>query len=146
LICLSIFGQTTGAVECIAYGLGRNSTLLKIDLSCCDLGDDGVTTLAQTLESRNTTLQKLSLGDNSITAAGVGVLLETMEQSSHHITDLDLQLNRIRDAGASLLARSFENKVLPNLSRISLCQCDIGDDWVHSAGVGSGAKYFVASS
>jgi hypothetical protein len=27
------FGKTTGAVECIADGLGSNSTLLKIDLS-----------------------------------------------------------------------------------------------------------------
>ena len=67
------FGKTTGAVECIADGLGSNSTLLKIDLSSCYLKYlkyDGVSTLAQTLGSRNKTLQKLILGSNSITSIG----------------------------------------------------------------------------
>ncbi len=62
------FRKTTGAVECIADGLGSNSTLLKIDLSSCYLKYDGVSTLAQTLGSRNKTLQKLILGSNSITS------------------------------------------------------------------------------
>jgi Ran GTPase-activating protein (RanGAP) involved in mRNA processing and transport len=35
------FGQTTGAVACIAEELGSNSTLLKIHLSCCDMRDGG---------------------------------------------------------------------------------------------------------
>jgi Leucine-rich repeat (LRR) protein len=122
------FGQTTGAVECIADGLGSNSTLVKIDLSFCDLRGDGVSSLAQKLSSRNTTLQKLSLCRNDITATGVGVLLETMEQSSLHITDLDLWRNPIEDEGAILLARSFGRNALPNLSRLSLFQCRICDD------------------
>jgi Ran GTPase-activating protein (RanGAP) involved in mRNA processing and transport len=122
------FGGTTGAVECIADGLGSNSTLLKIDLSGCALEDGGVSTLAQTLGSRNTTLQKLNLGNNTITSTGIGVLLEAMEQSSHHITDLDLQNNHIVNEGANLLARSLGNNALPNLTRLSLYNCDIGDD------------------
>jgi Ran GTPase-activating protein (RanGAP) involved in mRNA processing and transport len=117
------FGETTGAVECIADGLGSNSTLLKIDLAHCALGDVGVATLAQTLGSRNTMLQKLILSCNSITAAGVRVLVETMEQSSHHITDLDIQQNRIGNEGASLLARSLGNNAIPNLTRLSLTIC-----------------------
>jgi hypothetical protein len=55
------FGRTTGAVECIADGLGSNSTLLKINLSGCRLRDGGVSIMAQTLGSRNTTLQKVTL-------------------------------------------------------------------------------------
>jgi Ran GTPase-activating protein (RanGAP) involved in mRNA processing and transport len=92
-----------GAVECIADGLGSNSTLQKIDLSSCALGDDGVSILVQTLGCRNTTLQKLALAGNSITSAGIGMLLETMEQNCH-ITDLNLRHNRIGNEGASLLA------------------------------------------
>jgi Ran GTPase-activating protein (RanGAP) involved in mRNA processing and transport len=116
----NIFGQTTCAVECIADGLGSNSTLLKIDLSWCGLIDDSVSILAQTLGSRNTTLQTLTLGTNSITSTGLGLLLESMEQSSH-ITDLDLQCNdAIVNEGASLLARSLGNNALPNLTRLSL--------------------------
>jgi hypothetical protein len=122
------FGETTGAVECIADGLGSNSTLLKIDLTGCALGDDGVSILAQNLGSRNTTLQKLILENNSITSTGVGVFLEAMEQSSHHIMDLELQHNPIVNEGASLLARSLGNNALPNLTRLSLWDCDIGDD------------------
>jgi Ran GTPase-activating protein (RanGAP) involved in mRNA processing and transport len=132
------FGEMTGTVDCIADGLGRNSTLLKIDLSSCDLGDAGVSTLAQKLGSQNTTLQKFILGWNAITSTGIGVLVEMMEQSSHHITDLDLQHNQhnhsigsnhsIGYEGARLIARSLENKALSNLTRLSLSFCGIGDD------------------
>jgi Ran GTPase-activating protein (RanGAP) involved in mRNA processing and transport len=122
------FGRTTGAVECIADGLGSNSTLLKIDLSSWYLGDGGISILAQTLGSRNMTLQKLTLYNNSITSTGVGVLLETMEQNSHHITDLDLRYNPIGNEGASLLARALENNALPNLTCLNLSGCGIDDD------------------
>jgi Ran GTPase-activating protein (RanGAP) involved in mRNA processing and transport len=123
------FGRFAAAVERIADGLGSNSTLLKIDLSHCGLGDGGVSIIAQTLGSRNTTLQKLTLDNNSISSMGVGVLLDTMEQSCNHITDLELQSNNpIRNEGASLLARSLRNNTLPNLTRLSLYGCGIGDD------------------
>jgi Ran GTPase-activating protein (RanGAP) involved in mRNA processing and transport len=121
------FGQTTGVVECIADGLGSNSTLLKINLSRCGLGDDDCSVLAQTLGSRSTTLQKLTLEDNFITSTGVGLLFEAMEQNSH-ITDLELQRNPIRNEGAYLLARSLGNSALSNLTRLSLSECLIGDD------------------
>jgi Ran GTPase-activating protein (RanGAP) involved in mRNA processing and transport len=123
------FGETTGAVECIVDGLGSNSTLLKIDLSSCALGESGVSTLAQTLGSRNTTLQKLALENNFITSTGVGALLEMMEQSSNHITDLGLKYNHtIGNEGANLFARSLGNNALPNLTRLSLSRCGIKDD------------------
>jgi Ran GTPase-activating protein (RanGAP) involved in mRNA processing and transport len=124
----SNFGETTGAAECIADGLGSNSTLLKIDLSGCALGDGDVSTLAQRLVSQNTTLRKLTLSHNSITSTGVGVLLEAMEHSRHHITDLDLSRNPIRNEGTSLLARSLGNNALPNLTRLSLSDCEFDVD------------------
>jgi Ran GTPase-activating protein (RanGAP) involved in mRNA processing and transport len=117
------FGETTGAVDCIADGLGRNSTLQKIHLSDCALIDDGVSTLAQALGFRNATLQKLALVDDSITSTGIGVLVEMMEESSHHITDLDLSRNPIGNEGASLLARSLGNNALPSLTHLSLYDC-----------------------
>jgi Ran GTPase-activating protein (RanGAP) involved in mRNA processing and transport len=123
------FGRTAGAVACMADGLGSNSTLLKINLSCGYLGDGCVSTLAQTLGSRNTTLQKLALDYNSITSTGVRVLLETMEQSSH-ITDLDLHINTIGNEGASLLATSLGKNVMPNLTHLCLSYCDISDNGI----------------
>jgi Ran GTPase-activating protein (RanGAP) involved in mRNA processing and transport len=127
-ISFNRFGQTTGAFECIADGLGSNLSLQKINLSFCRLRDDGVSILAQTLGSRNTTLQKLALEYNSITSTGVGALLEMMEQNSHHITDLELDDNLIGNEGTSLLAGSLGNNALPNLTRLSLARCGIGDD------------------
>jgi hypothetical protein len=124
----STFGKTTGAIECITDGLGSNSTLMEIHLTLCALGDDGVSALERNLGSRNTTLEKLNLKYNRITSTGVGVLLETMEHSSQHITILDLENNHIGNEGASLLARALGNNALPNLRRLSLGYCDIGDD------------------
>jgi hypothetical protein len=122
------FGGRTGAVKCIAEGLGSNSTLLKIDISNCALRDGGVSTLVRNLGSRNTTLQKLTLKNNYITSTGIGVLFEAMEQKRNHITDLDLGYNSIRNEGASLLAMSLGNNSLPNLTRLCLSYCGIGDD------------------
>jgi hypothetical protein len=122
------FGLTVGAVECIADGLGSNSTLLKIDLSHCCLGDDSTSNLAQTLASRNSMLQQLTLGMNAIRCTSFNLLFETMEQSSCHITDLDLNGNPIRNEGAIRLARSLGNNALPNLTRLSLSNCCIDDD------------------
>jgi hypothetical protein len=125
------FGETTGAVECIADGLGSNSTLLKLDLSSCALSDGGVSIMAQSLGARKVRLEKLNLGENEtgIKSTGVGVLVETMEQSSHHITDLDLRCNpSIGDEGASILARSLGNDALPSLTHLSLYDCGVGDD------------------
>jgi Ran GTPase-activating protein (RanGAP) involved in mRNA processing and transport len=122
------FGQTTGAVECIADGLVSSSTLLKLNLSSCALSDGGVSTLSQSLSSRNTTLKKLTLDYNSITSTGVGALLNMMEQDSHHITDLELNNNPMGNEGASLIARSLGNNALPNLTRLALSCCGIDDD------------------
>jgi Ran GTPase-activating protein (RanGAP) involved in mRNA processing and transport len=96
------FGRILGAVKCIAEGMGSNSTVLRLNLSNCRLGDDGLSILAQNLVSQNTTLKKLYLDNNWITSTGVGMLLETMEQSSHHITDLDLQRNPYIGTGAQV--------------------------------------------
>jgi hypothetical protein len=49
----STFGRFAGAVECIADGMGSNSTLLKLNLSSCALRDGDLSTLAQTLSSEH---------------------------------------------------------------------------------------------
>jgi hypothetical protein len=79
--------------------------------------DDNISILAQNLGRRNT---------NSITSTVVGVLLETTEQHSLAM-GLDLGYNHIGNDGASLLARALGSNALPNLTRLSLSQCGIGD-------------------
>jgi Ran GTPase-activating protein (RanGAP) involved in mRNA processing and transport len=114
------FGNTTGAVELIADGLGSNSTLLKIDLSRCILRDGGVSILARSLGSRNITLHKLALSTHYITSAGVAVLLDEAMQQRSPATDLELKDNPIGNESVILLARSLENNALSNLTRLSL--------------------------
>jgi hypothetical protein len=55
---------------------------------------------------------------------GVGVLLET----NSHTTDLDLHDNCLGNEGESLLARYLGNYALPNLTRLAIHSCDVGDD------------------
>jgi Ran GTPase-activating protein (RanGAP) involved in mRNA processing and transport len=112
-------------VYCRWYG---QQIKLHIDLLNYRLGDGDVSILAQNLGFRNVALEKLNLDSNSITSTDVGVLLETMEQSSHHIADLDLQFNPIGKVGASLLTGSLGKNALPNLTRLCLSNCMIGDD------------------
>jgi hypothetical protein len=122
------FGRMTGGFECIADGLVSNSTLLKIDLSICALQDRGIFILVQTLGSRNTTLQNLTLGHNYITSGGACVLFYTLEHNSRNITVLDLHNSLIADEGASFLARALGNNALPNLTRLYLRDCVVGND------------------
>lgn len=107
-------GQTTGAFECMAEGLGSNSTLMEIRLSYCGLNDGGVSILAQTLGSRNMTLDKLTLNNNFITSTGVGALLEVME---HHslAAELHLQGNRFETREPVSLPDLWERTRCPNL-------------------------------
>jgi hypothetical protein len=125
------FGWTAGTVDCIADGLGSNSTLLKLDLSRCALRDEDVSTLARNLGSRNTTLHKLRLAGNAITSTGFDVLLETTEQNSHHITDLDLRSNPIGNEGARLLVSALERNT--SLLHLDLRACDGFSEWTFLA-------------
>jgi hypothetical protein len=47
---------------------------------------------------------------------------------SSHITDLDLGINTIGDEGARLLAMSLGSNALSKLTRLSLHNCDVGND------------------
>jgi Ran GTPase-activating protein (RanGAP) involved in mRNA processing and transport len=125
------FGRISGAVICIADGIGSNTALLEINLALCVLDAPGVSILARSLGSRNRTLRKLSLGRNRIGSAGVHALLDTMMNHDARITDLDLWgCTDIGNDGGSLLADALGRNALPYLRRLSLSGCDIGDDGI----------------
>lgn len=125
------FGRVSGAVICIADGIGSNTALLEINLAACVLDGSGVSIIAQSLGSRNRTLQKLSLGRNRIGAAGVHALVDTMMDHDARITDLDFWgCSDIGNDGVSLLADALGRNALPFLRRISLAGCDVEDDGI----------------
>jgi hypothetical protein len=110
------FGLIAGAVDCIADGLGSNSTLTEINLSRCALRDGDISTLARNLGSRNMTLQKLTLYDCGIGDDGFTALMSALEQNTS-LLHLDLRDNHGLSERAFLaLAESLpEIKVLQRL-------------------------------
>lgn len=69
------------AVELISRGLKRNSTLWKLDLSSCGVGDEGCAHLAEAL-LENWTLKCLLLHKNEIGDGGIMSLCETLTNKS----------------------------------------------------------------
>lgn len=69
------------AVELICRGLKENRSLLKLNLSCCGLGDEGCAHLAEAL-LQNDTLTHLWLQKNEIGDGGIVPLGETLQQNT----------------------------------------------------------------
>jgi Ran GTPase-activating protein (RanGAP) involved in mRNA processing and transport len=129
----SRFGGPSAAptvVRCIADGLSSNTSLQEFVLANCQLGDEGVTLLAQGLgsRSRNSSLQKLDLGNNGISSTGIRALLDAIIQRASRITDIDLSENAIGSEGASFLADALGRNAVPHLTRLRLRWCNFGDD------------------
>jgi Ran GTPase-activating protein (RanGAP) involved in mRNA processing and transport len=127
----SRFGGPSAAptvIRCIADGLSSNTSLQEFVLGNCQLGDEGVSLLAQGLGSRNSSLQKLDLGNNGISSIGIRALLDAIVERDSRIADIDLSENAIGSEGASFLADALGRNVVPHLTRLCLRWCNFGDD------------------
>jgi Ran GTPase-activating protein (RanGAP) involved in mRNA processing and transport len=120
------FGRRPEAMRCIAMGLRRSVTLLQVNLAGCQLGNQGVSILAETLFSRDGGLQKLSLGDTNISFTSFRPLVDAMIEHESQITHLALLGFSIGDEGASYLANALADNALPHL--ICLSGGGFGDD------------------
>jgi Ran GTPase-activating protein (RanGAP) involved in mRNA processing and transport len=121
------FGERPEAVRCIAMGLRRSATLLEISLRHCQLGNQGVSVLAETLFSRDGILQKLYLADSNIVSfTSVRLLVDAMIEHESQITHLHLKGLSIGDEGASYLANALAANALPHLTWLSVG--GFGDD------------------
>ena len=100
----------------IADALCYNDTLRKIDIDGNTIGDDGATALAQVL-IRNQTLNTLSMQGCDITELGAIKLAEALCINST-LTKFSLSRNVIKDQGASALAQMLTRNQ-------SLCELDI---------------------
>jgi Ran GTPase-activating protein (RanGAP) involved in mRNA processing and transport len=122
------FGSRPEAVRCIAMGLKISARLLEINLAGCQLGDRGISVLAETLFSRDGILQRLSLARNEMSFTSLRPLVDAMIEHEIQLTDLDLSRNPIGDDGASYLAETLGNGALTHLTRLHLLGCNFGDD------------------
>jgi Ran GTPase-activating protein (RanGAP) involved in mRNA processing and transport len=122
------FGSNVAAVRCIADGFRANTTLQELHLSDCNLDDQGLSILAESLGQQKRGLADLSLCENQITCSGLRALVYTVALST--VTNLDLSQNSILDEGASFLAETLRLQTLPSLAHLHLTECRISDDGI----------------
>ncbi|XP_065906563.1 NACHT, LRR and PYD domains-containing protein 12-like isoform X3 [Dysidea avara] len=89
-----------------------------LNMRWCDIGDKGVSRLAQCCE-KTIKLQELNLGGNGLTSAGVIHLVKIM-RSSPSLRVLDVSGNEIGDIGVELLLPNINN-----LTKLSIWNCGL---------------------
>lgn len=120
------FNSLEAAGTAFFDALARNTSLKKLYLKDCNLGDAHVTALGEALKL-NSTLEEVDLSDNALTSAGCVALAQGLESNSA-LKSLTLSNNKCADTGATLLAQSLTaNKTLANLdlSKNELTQSSI---------------------
>jgi Ran GTPase-activating protein (RanGAP) involved in mRNA processing and transport len=121
-------GESAAAFQSFADGVRSNTTLQKLDLDFCGLGDQGISILANALASRNTGILELHLRCNRITSAGLHTLLENDAEAVKTLIKLDLRFNPVNSEGATILADALGRNVMPSLRQLRLGRISIEDD------------------
>jgi Ran GTPase-activating protein (RanGAP) involved in mRNA processing and transport len=77
-LCMNcnIFGSNIAAVRCIADGFRANTTLQELNLSFCELDDQGLSILAESLGQQKRELVKVNLHGNQITYTSLRALVD----------------------------------------------------------------------
>jgi Ran GTPase-activating protein (RanGAP) involved in mRNA processing and transport len=129
-LCISgnAFGRDVAAARSIFEGLRCNTALQKLDLSDCQLGDRGISVLANALAARNGGTLELNLQMNKITSVGVRALVDDNVEAAKTLAKLCLASNPIGIEGATVLNDALRRKTMPNLKLLDLNWCDIDDD------------------
>ncbi|KAL2076755.1 hypothetical protein ACEWY4_027651 [Coilia grayii] len=101
----------------------ESCSLKELELSCNDLGDDGVQELSNGLLHRNCKLETLRLASCNLTGSSYKLLSSALEQPESNLRELDLTNNNLTAEGVQLLAKSQLNKLI-------LAGCNLtGDSW-----------------
>jgi hypothetical protein len=121
------FGSNVAAVRCIGNGFRTNTTLQEIELSDCELDDQGLSILAESLGQQKRGLVKLNLSTNEIAYIGIRALVNNATAALSTLTHLNLSGNCVLDEGASFLAETL-TQTLSSLKCLQLRGCGISDD------------------
>jgi Ran GTPase-activating protein (RanGAP) involved in mRNA processing and transport len=127
-IAHNAFGGNAAAARSIFEGVRSNRALQQLDLEDCELGDRGVSVLANALVTRNAGTLELDLQCNQVTSVGVRALVDDNAESGKTLTKLCLTHNPVRSEGATILAVALRRNALPSLKRLGLNYCGIYDD------------------
>jgi hypothetical protein len=119
----NIFGSNDIIVRIIAEGFRNNTTLQVLDLSFCDLNDQGLSILAAGLGQQKRGLLKLNLSANPIECSGLQALVNNATAALSTVTHLNLAKTSIHDEGATFLAETLRHQTLPSLKCLQLANC-----------------------
>ena len=100
--CLEIHGKP---LEDLLTSLPN---LRSLDLSCCELQDDGCAVVALAIGAHSNVIQNVSLRANRIGAVGAAALGKALEDEDCTLERLDLGDNELHDEGAVLIAQGGE--------------------------------------
>jgi Ran GTPase-activating protein (RanGAP) involved in mRNA processing and transport len=102
----------------LGEGFRTNTTLQVLSLSACELDDQGLSILAESIGQQKRGLVDLSLCANQITCSGLHALVDNATVALSAVTNLDLSQNSIRDEGATFLAEILRLQTLPSLTNL----------------------------
>ena len=98
---------TPKIIDEVAKILSQCKSIVSLDLSFNELGDEGIKRLFKHLQNKNT-IQHLDLSSNQITAVGVDIL---MASNPLALTRILLSHNPLRDEGVFLLVQAARNSM-----------------------------------
>ena len=112
-------------ITVIAESLENNSSLRELDLSYNLICEDGVSALATALRNPNSALKNLYIQFNSIRDIGVIALSSVLRHPNSKLEKLDISYNSIGDIGINALANALENN--STIKELDLSHNSIGD-------------------
>jgi Ran GTPase-activating protein (RanGAP) involved in mRNA processing and transport len=122
------FGSNDASVRFIGEGFRTNATLQELNLSACELDDQGLSILAESLGQQKRALVKLNLSANQISCTGLRALVNNATAALSNVTRVDFSQNSVLNEGAFFLAETLRLQTLQSLKWLELGSCGISDD------------------
>uniref|UniRef100_A0A3Q0RB86 Uncharacterized protein n=1 Tax=Amphilophus citrinellus TaxID=61819 RepID=A0A3Q0RB86_AMPCI len=120
-------GLTSEACKYLIQSLIQNQILEELDLSCNEIGDEGLKFLSMGLGTSHCQLETLKLSQCNITQSGCYHLASALRRNPAYLSVLDLSINVIGDEGANEIFRNFDISQLYHCSLTVLSCVHIGE-------------------
>ncbi|XP_030592849.1 NACHT, LRR and PYD domains-containing protein 12-like isoform X2 [Archocentrus centrarchus] len=115
-------GLTSEACKYLIQSLIQNQRLEELDLSCNEIGDEGLKFLSMGLGTSHCQLETLKLSQCNITQSGCYHLASALRRNPAYLSVLDLSINVIGDEGANEIFSNFD---ISQLTKLELYHCGL---------------------